>query len=338
MLAEAFPWCLLALAPSGVALAVDSLGWRLLFTPKRRVRVRLPAAYASRMAGEAVAQTLPSAGLAGEAASAWLLSKRTGVPLGEAIGSLAVRRILVAPAHAVMLAAAAVVAAAQPAVPTGLVATLVASSLALTLVAAAGTRLLVRGQPFGRLHLALRRAGWLGLHAWAGGAAVRLRDADSETGRLLAGSWRPRAASLLLFTLVFVVESLETLLLLRLLGTPVTFGQAVAVEPLASLLRGLAFFAPAGLGVQDLGYVTLLGLVGVPGAAAAGAAFVLLKRLKELVWVGAGWSLLLAADGFSARAAGEGAVERGEAPDPLHLRHGQPDDADAPGRPRAARA
>jgi uncharacterized membrane protein YbhN (UPF0104 family) len=335
LLAEAGPWCLLALLPFGVMLTADSIGWRLLFAPATRARVPLAAAFASRMAGEAVGQTLPSAGLAGEAASAWLLSKRTGVPLGETIGSLAARRVLLAPGHAAMLAVAALLAAARPEVPAGLVAALAAASLGLALAAAAGARLLGRGQPFARLHLAIRRAPWAGLRAWAGGAAVRLRAADREAGRLLAGSWRPRAAAALVFALVFLVESLETFLLLRLLGAPVTLGQAVAVEPLVSLLRALAFFAPAGLGVQDLGYVALLRVVGAPGAAAVGPAFVLLKRLKELLWMGAGWSLLLAAD---KRAAGEVGLERKEAPDPVRLRLDQPDDADAPGRARAARA
>jgi glycosyltransferase 2 family protein len=335
LLAAAFPVCLLGLLPYGVVLFVDSIGWRLLFAPWTRRRVPLGTAFSSRMAGEAVAQTLPSAGLAGEAASAWLLSKRTAVPLGEVIGSLAARRVLLAPGHAAMLAVAALLGAARPEVPAGLVATLAAASLGLALAATAGARLLVRGQPFARVHLAIRRAPWAGLRAWAGGSSVRLRDADREAGRLLAGSWRPRAAASLLFALVFLAESLETFLLLRLLGAPLTFGQAVAVEPLVSLLRALAFFVPAGLGVQDLGYVALLRVVGAPEAAAAGAAFVLLKRLKELVWVGAGWSLLLAADGR----AGEVRRERErEAPDPVRLRLDQPDDADAPGRARAARA
>jgi uncharacterized membrane protein YbhN (UPF0104 family) len=338
LLAEAGPWCLFALLPYGVTLAVDSIGWRLLFSPAMRTRVPLPAAYVSRMAGEAVAQTLPSAGLAGEAASAWLLSKRTGVPLGETIGSLAVRRVLVAPGHAAMLAAAALLAVTREEVPRGLVAALAAASLALALAATAGARWLVRSQPFARLHLAMRRAPWAGLRAWAGGPSVRLRDADREAGRLLAGSWRPRTAAVLLFASVFLVESLETFLLLRLVGARVTLVQAVAVEPLVSLLRALAFFAPAGLGVQDLGYVALLRLVGAPEAAAVGAAFVLLKRTKELAWVSAGWSQLLAAEGLSARAGGEGAGERRESPDPVRVRHDQPDDADAPGRSRAARA
>ena len=53
------------------------------------------------------------------------------------------------------------------------------------------------------------------------------------------------------------------------------------------LLRSVAFFTPAGLGVQDLGYATALG-----GAPDAVLAFTLLKRCKELFWVAVGYGLL----------------------------------------------
>jgi uncharacterized membrane protein YbhN (UPF0104 family) len=335
LLAGTGPWGLLGLLPFGLVLAADAAGWRLLFAPGTRARIPFSSAFASRLAGEAVSQTLPSAGVAGEAAAAWMLSRQSGVALGEAIGSLAVRRVLMAPGHAAMLTVAALLAAARPEVPIGLVAALAAAALGLTLAATAGARLLARGQPFARLRLAMRRVPWATLRAWAGGPSAPLRDADREAERFLGGSWGPRAAAVLLFTLVFAAESLETFLLLRLLGAPVTLGQTAAVEPLVSLLRALAFFAPAGLGIQDIGYVALFRLVGVPGAISVSAAFVVLKRLKELAWVSGGWAVLFAVE---ARAAGEGAGERKEAPDPVRLRHDQSDDADAPGRTRAARA
>jgi hypothetical protein len=49
---------------------------------------------------------------------------------------------------------------------------------------------------------------------------------------------------------------------------------------------------PAGLGLQDLGYVTAFAALGIPDAANLGAAFILLKRTKELCWIGTGYSLL----------------------------------------------
>ncbi len=58
------------------------------------------------------------------------------------------------------------------------------------------------------------------------------------------------------------------------------------------LLRSAAVPVPAGIGVQDLGYLLFLKALGVPDWKTAGTAFVVLKRGKDLVWVLAGFALL----------------------------------------------
>jgi uncharacterized membrane protein YbhN (UPF0104 family) len=80
----------------------------------------------------------------------------------------------------------------------------------------------------------------------------------------------------------WLLEAAEAWLILRLLGVPVTAGQAIALEALVSVARSAAFAVPGGLGVQDLGYHALLrGVVGEPAA----VAFVLLKRARDLTWI-----------------------------------------------------
>ena len=91
----------------------------------------------------------------------------------------------------------------------------------------------------------------------------------------------------LAYLAAWTLESFETWAILKLLGAQVPFWMVLSFEPPLSLLRSAAFFAPAGLGAQDLGYVAFLG--GGPMA----FAFVAVKRLKELVWAGVGWALLL---------------------------------------------
>jgi uncharacterized membrane protein YbhN (UPF0104 family) len=49
---------------------------------------------------------------------------------------------------------------------------------------------------------------------------------------------------------------------------------------------------PAGLGVQDAGYVLCLRALAVPEATTVGAAFVVLKRGKDLFWILLGFLLL----------------------------------------------
>jgi hypothetical protein len=62
-------------------------------------------------------------------------------------------------------------------------------------------------------------------------------------------------------------------------------------DALLALARALAFWTPAGLGVQEGGYALFLGWAWGPETAAAAGAFVLLKRGKEAVWILIGLAL-----------------------------------------------
>jgi hypothetical protein len=51
-------------------------------------------------------------------------------------------------------------------------------------------------------------------------------------------------------------------------------------------------FTPAGIGVQDVGYLAMLQAYGVPDGASLGPAFVVLKRVKEAFWIVIGFGIL----------------------------------------------
>jgi hypothetical protein len=58
--------------------------------------------------------------------------------------------------------------------------------------------------------------------------------------------------------------------------------------------RSLLPITPAGLGVQDAGYVACFTALGLPGALGVGCAFCLAKRTRELLWCALGaacWAL-----------------------------------------------
>ncbi len=64
-----------------------------------------------------------------------------------------------------------------------------------------------------------------------------------------------------------------------LMGAPISFQGAVALEALLCAIRSAAVFVPASIGVQELGYVALAPLFGAP--AEAGLAISLLKRARD---------------------------------------------------------
>jgi hypothetical protein len=75
-------------------------------------------------------------------------------------------------------------------------------------------------------------------------------------------------------------------------GVDAPLSAAMVIETALILVRAMAVPVPAGLGVQDLGYVLSLRALGVADPTTVGAAFVLLKRGKDAFWVAAGFLLL----------------------------------------------
>jgi hypothetical protein len=65
---------------------------------------------------------------------------------------------------------------------------------------------------------------------------------------------------------------------------------------------------PAGLGVQDLGYVLFLRALGVADPLVTGAAFSLIKRGKEALWIAVGYACLLSSRRRSVPALAEAAA------------------------------
>ena len=163
-----------------------------------------------------------------------------------------------------------------------------------------------RGQPaLVRLQSALGRLPWRAARERVAGwrcGAIAVDEHLASVGAAGAATWLATAT----YFACWLVEAFETALILRLVGGPLDLGLAMAVEVGVSLVRSIGNVAPAGLGVQDAGYAVLFEALGVP--APTTAAFVLLKRGKEVVWIAAGYALLATmrrpASADSARVAG----------------------------------
>jgi hypothetical protein len=76
------------------------------------------------------------------------------------------------------------------------------------------------------------------------------------------------------------------------LGANLGFIDVVSFDAALSIVRSAAIFAPAGIGVQDVGYLAVLEAYGVTDASAIGPAFVVIKRTKEAFWIAIGYAAL----------------------------------------------
>jgi hypothetical protein len=123
------------------------------------------------------------------------------------------------------------------------------------------------------------------------GADPRLGEFGEPDGEVDVGAGivdRPVPAPAFLWLL----EGVETYLILRLLGADLGLVEVMSFDAALSVVRSAAVFAPAGIGVQDLGYLAVLEAYGVPGASGIAPAFVVLKRMKEALFVAVGFIVI----------------------------------------------
>jgi hypothetical protein len=294
-LREAGRWAPLALLPFVLAMTLDAAGIGILLGTLGR-RVTLADVLPIRIASEALHLTAPAGFVVADSATAALLDARCGVPVDEGAVIAIARKWLVMRAHAVYLAGGALVGAALlagvsrralggPWLPWAVGASGLAP-LTLSLALGAG----FRGRPaIVRLQEALGRLPWRGLRArvarWRSGA-LRTDAKLALVGASRRATWMACAS----FFGCWLCESVETAIIVRLVGGPLDLIFAMACEVGISMLRSIGNVAPAGLGVQDAGYAVLFEAMGLPPHTTA--AFVLLKRAKELVWIGVGYALL----------------------------------------------
>lgn len=295
----------LVLLPHIAALSAETAGWRWAFAVLGRRVPYLPLLEV-RVATEALSQSLPAGAVWCESVKPYLLGRHCGVTVAESIAGMAARKYLLLVSQAAFLFITFVVGFRTTAAissrvlgSSGLEWVPLAAGSALSLAAAAVAATLQHGSLAARVHTALRK---LPIEAWR-----RLLDrqrgsfseTDEEVARYFARGRLRATAPAVAFLIGWVIEAFETFLILRLLGVQLDFFTVASFEVLVVLLRHVVFVVPAGLGVQELGYLTFLSAHGVPDALSTGAAFALLKRAKELVWAVVGYGLLLLDRGSS---------------------------------------
>lgn len=279
----------LVLLPFLLVYVLDTLGWRLAFGPGEPRGLNFLTLMRVRWAGEAINLVLPSAYIGGEAAKVHLLHRRE-VPRLLSASSVIAGKTAQVLAQVCFIATGAVVGAAI--LPTDSRARL--GLLAITILAAAIVASLFLLQSRGMFHTFLRVLPFHSLKR----RAERLRELDAR----IFSFYRQHRSHFLFSTLAYFAgwlgDALEIFLVSHLLGMPIDFGQAIAVEAFISVAKALGIFVPGALGVQESGIVFLAYLFGLPPALAV--SYAIIRRGREVVYALIGGAFLYA-DGFTWR-------------------------------------
>jgi uncharacterized protein (TIRG00374 family) len=279
----------LLLLPYFTVYLVETAAWRSAF--KQRPGVSFPTLFRVRWMGDAVNNILPSAYIGGEALKVYLLSKR-GVPTSLGAPASLISKTVQTMAQLVFIALAGLAFLAIGVVPA-------AFRTGMLIVLAIGTVLVgalfwiqFRGLfrvVFDVLSLPLLRIAGLEKRR------ADLLRFDAEVSSFYRG--RPRRF-LVCFSGYFsawMLDSTEILLASHLLGMPVTWTQALAIEGFVGVAKALSVVIPGALGVQESSIVFLCRMAGVPDA--FGFTYAILRRARDVFFVLIGWKLLLLEEG-----------------------------------------
>jgi len=278
-------WWPVLLLPYGVVTWLEAVSWDYLLLSSTH-RPSLARLYRLRLSGEALNTMTPTAGLGGEPFKASRLAA-LGLPWEEATASVVIHKGVAILSLVLYIF-----------LGLGLVPFLLPLDGSLVMFLGLGAFLLAGGallfvlvQGRGPCMWSLRLLERIGL------CPRRLKDKEEELQSLdaaMASFYREHPGrgllSLALFLLAWMTHAVEVYLIFWLLGHPISWGVAVCLDALAMLFTAMGFFIPASLGVQDGGNVLLA--LGFHLGATLGAAFSILRRLREAFWMGLG--LLLA--------------------------------------------
>jgi putative membrane protein len=278
----AFP---LIFLPYIAVYCADTLGWRIAFGPSLSLPFR--TLFLTRVAGEAVNNLTPFAYLGGEPVKAHLLT-RFQIPIIQGMAASIIAKLLISISQFFFVILGGALALShlvtRPDVLWPLILLVIVVGVLL-----AGLSYGLRVGLFTMLFRALDR--WNVTPSFMERWRAQLRQLD-ETIVGFARRYPSRLfLSWALHFLGWALGALEVLAIFYAVGIPISIGEAIAIEALASVVKAVAFFIPGSLGVQDGGNVLLLTMFGYPSS--LGLTFSLVRRLRELLWISLGLVVLL---------------------------------------------
>ena len=296
------------LVPYSITFFLDAAAWTRLFRHGLPVKVRKLAFI--RLVSEPFTLTLPGGAVIGESLKAVLAGKTYGISLADSGVSVLLYRFGLGASQIVFVTIGAFLAypelQRQSVRIIGMdgLGNLALSAAALFAAILIGLFLFVSWfQPAKRL-LAIesvsRGSSWK--KKWVQ-IVQGIHKLETTIFTQVKEQIRSVLSALILFFLGWIIGVVETFLMARSIGIPLTIGQAFIVESMGSIFRIVGIFLPSGVGAQDWAYTTILSLYTVQDPLALGASFAVLKRIRETAWIGAGFlTLSVTIGGKTARA------------------------------------
>lgn len=272
------------LIPSVIMYAVEAYGWKITLGPSAQ-GIPFWRVLAIRTAGEVVNMTTPTAYVGGEPLKAYLLQKHR-VPMVEGLASVVIAKTTMTIAQ-VLFILIGIAAGFWILGANGSSGQIVAAgllSVGLLLFGTAAFVFVQRRGLFTWILETVRKLGWR--IGFLESSEEKLRSLDRMILDFYTHHQPTFYASTGLYFLGWLAEALEVFVIIYYLGGPATPLSALSIGALSVFIKGGTFFIPGSLGAQDGGNLLLLQAFGYSDV--TGITFALLRRFRELVWIGIG--------------------------------------------------
>lgn len=266
-----------------LAYTANTLGWRYAF-PSSDAPIGFTRLLGARIAGDAINYVTPTATLGGEFVRIRLL--RQQAPATTLVASVAIAKLSQTVGQVAFIVVGLLWVLERTPLPPPLRRGLL---IGVAVLAAAAALLLVM-QRNGLFAPLLRALHALGLPRSLFELAARLQRLDDAIVDFHASDSWSFVASAGCFFIGWALGVLEVYLILFLLGVPITFERALAIEVFSAALDAMLFFVPGKVGTQEGGKVLIFSVLGLD--VAKGLSLGILRRIRELVWAGIGLLIL----------------------------------------------
>jgi len=278
------------LIPSVIMYVLEAYGWKITLGPSAR-GIPFWRVLVIRTAGEVVNMTTPTAYVGGEPLKAYLL-KQHQVPMIEGLASVVIAKTTMTIAQ-VFFILVGIALGFWILGANGSTGQIVAAGLLSVGVLLFGTAAFVLVQRRGIFTWILEMLRKIGLRiGFLEAREEQLKSLDRTILNFYTHHQSSFYASTGLYFLGWLAEALEVLVIIYYLGGPTMLLSAVSIGALSVFIKGGTFFIPGSLGAQDGGNLLLLKAFGYSDV--TGITFALLRRFRELVWIGIGLLCLAA--------------------------------------------
>ncbi|MEP6957452.1 MAG: lysylphosphatidylglycerol synthase transmembrane domain-containing protein [Nitrospirota bacterium] len=275
---------LVILIPSVIMYVVEAYGWKVTLGPSAK-DVPFWRVLAIRTAGEVVNMTTPTAYVGGEPLKAYLLKKHH-VPLVEGLASVIIAKTTMTIAEVLFILLGIALGVWLLGGNDSSGQTVAAALLSVGLLAF-GTAAFVFVQRRGLGIWVLETLRKLGFRiVFLEARETKLRELDRTILEFYTHHRPAFYMSTGLYFLGWMAEALEVYVIIYYLGGPAMAASAISIGALSVFIKGSTFFIPGSVGAQDGGNLLLLEAFGYSDV--TGITFALLRRFREMVWIGIG--------------------------------------------------